>query len=410
MKIIWTVNIPLSAIKKNHAGLENNRGHWIQNMISDLKLPEQYELHVIHFNTKVNSYSFVKEGNVIFHVFKQRKWSFLDNYRLEINVLIDFLNNINPDVIHIHGTENFYGLISKDRRLISKIIVSIQGIRYKIWQKYYVDFNQLSLLKYSVETFTLKSFLLSYLSWRIGVKNENIILKSCNNFFTRTQFDQAAVLSKNTQSNILISDDHRKIRSVFELNQWLITDSNRFGFVSIVSSSPFKGIFFLLNIVDRIKRVFPKFHLTIVGKLEPAYLKKIRSLLKRLNISDSVTLTSALDESGLLQVFKLSRGFLFASYADNSSNSLQEALLFGLPSIAFFSGGNGTLIQNNKTGFLCPEGDSEYFSSLVVELIKNDEKCKEFSVNARNEMLGKQKIPSSARYVKIYENFVSKNL
>ncbi|MBL7768538.1 MAG: glycosyltransferase family 4 protein [Flavipsychrobacter sp.] len=410
MKIIWTVNIPLSAIKKKYAGLENNRGHWIQNMISDLNLPDKYELHIVHFNTKVNSYSYVKEGNVVFHVFKQRKWSFLDNYKLEINALIEFVNKINPEIIHIHGTENFYGLIAQDRGLASKIIISIQGIRYKIWQKYFIDFNEFSLLKYSIRSFTLQSFLLSYLSWRIGVKNENTILKFCNNYFTRTQFDRAAVLSKNALANILISDDHRKIRTVFEKNQWLLSESNKTRFVSIVSSSPFKGIFFLLDIVARVKMVFPDFHLSVVGKLEPPYLSKIGNLLKKLNIEGSVTLTGALDESRLLQVFKESRGFLFASYADNSSNSLQEALLFGMPSIAFFSGGNGTLIQNNKTGLLCPEGDSEYFSSLIVELIENDKKCNEFSTNARNEMIAKQKFPSSGRYVKIYENFVAKSI
>jgi colanic acid/amylovoran biosynthesis glycosyltransferase len=196
---------------------------------------------------------------------------------------------------------------------------------------------------------------------------------------------------------------------VFEENQWLLSESTKTKFISIVSSSPFKGIFFLLDIVARVKMVVPDFHLSIIGKLEPPYLSKIESILKRLNIEGSVTLTGALDETRLIQVFKESRGFLFASYADNSSNSLQEALLFGMPSIAFFSGGNGTLIENNQTGLLCPEGDSEYFSSLIVELIENDKKCNELSSNARNEMLAKQKFPSSRRYVKIYENFVSKS-
>jgi glycosyltransferase involved in cell wall biosynthesis len=63
---------------------------------------------------------------------------------------------------------------------------------------------------------------------------------------------------------------------------------------------------------------------------------------------------------------------LSASYIENASMSILEAMACGLPVIASDVGGTSEIITHNQNGLLFPSGDSEALSHLLAELLYDD--------------------------------------
>ena len=100
-------------------------------------------------------------------------------------------------------------------------------------------------------------------------------------------------------------------------------------------------------------------------------IKADNNLIYR-GIVDSNTLRGELKECAI---------YVHPSYIDNSPNSLCEAQMMGIPSIATYVGGIPTLIENGQTGFLVPANDP-YQTAFIISTLLLDE-------NLRNT-IGKQ--------------------
>ncbi len=65
--------------------------------------------------------------------------------------------------------------------------------------------------------------------------------------------------------------------------------------------------------------------------------------------------------------------FLFPSETETFGNVTLEAMASGLPAVCADASGSNSLVQNEKTGFLAPPGDSEAFTAHVKRLILDDD-------------------------------------
>ena len=83
------------------------------------------------------------------------------------------------------------------------------------------------------------------------------------------------------------------------------------------------------------------------------------------------------------------------SHIENNSNSLCEAMKIGVPCIASYVGGIGSLIVNDFDGVLVQNGDSIALAGAIKELLLNKEKLIKISQNAiksSNKRHDKEKI------------------
>ena len=88
------------------------------------------------------------------------------------------------------------------------------------------------------------------------------------------------------------------------------------------------------------------------------------------------------DEEGLCETLLLSDAYVHTSYIDNSPNSVCEAQMLGVPTIATNVGGTATLIHDNETGLLVPANDPYQLASLIIMLQSDEETCVRLSHNA----------------------------
>jgi glycosyltransferase involved in cell wall biosynthesis len=98
------------------------------------------------------------------------------------------------------------------------------------------------------------------------------------------------------------------------------------------------------------------------------------------------------------------------SHIDNSPNSLAEAMILGMPCIASFVGGTGSMIKDGEEGVLVQNGDPWVLAGAIIELFNNKENATLMGANARKTALkrhDKRRIVSDL--VKSYQEIIRKH-
>jgi glycosyltransferase involved in cell wall biosynthesis len=125
-------------------------------------------------------------------------------------------------------------------------------------------------------------------------------------------------------------------------------------------------------------------------------------------------LLGSLDEEGLVSELLSSHLYIMPSHIENSPNNLCEAMILGMPCIATFAGGTGSLLKDGEEGILIQDGDPWVMAGAIIELMQDQVKVKEFTKNARRRALLRHDITNvTSQYLTIYKrilkNKVSEN-
>lgn len=75
--------------------------------------------------------------------------------------------------------------------------------------------------------------------------------------------------------------------------------------------------------------------------------------------------------------------FINTTDFDNTPVSVMEAMALGLPIVTTRVGGIPYLIENDKTGILCPANDPEFMASAIISLVNNPFKAQNIAQKAR---------------------------
>jgi len=111
------------------------------------------------------------------------------------------------------------------------------------------------------------------------------------------------------------------------------------------------------------------------------------------------------DESSLSLAYSAADVVALPSRMDNLPNTGVEAAACGRPVVTFGTGGIPDIVEDGKTGFLCPVEDSDALAESISRLLGSPELVKEMGKAARlrAEMLFSTKalVP---KFVKMYES------
>ena len=104
---------------------------------------------------------------------------------------------------------------------------------------------------------------------------------------------------------------------------------------------------------------------------ESYYSKYIRKLIIEWNLTENVEFTGPLSEEKMKQRYLKSNVFVSASSIENSSNSVAEAMLLGVPVVSSFVGGCISLIEHGVNGLLY-QADAPYMLAYYIVKIFDD--------------------------------------
>ena len=383
MKILWLVNVPFSLVSDSLNIPAYNKGGWLEFMSKQIL--KQDNTLIVLLPGNVNTY--VNKEKFKIYSFKKPK---IDFFR-------DILQNENPDVIHIWGTEYKHSLCmiqaSKTLNKLDKTFVSIQGPVY-IYSNYHylasLPFN--ALKSNSLHDFIRRSNIIK--SQKIMQKNARYEvegLKIAEHVIGRTSFDYIFA----TQTNPLIKYHkcYETLREGFYQNKWTLDKCQKHSVFAPQGNYPLKGFHFLIEAAHILKKKYPDIKVYAIGNdifnipfyRISTYLKYIKSLILKYDLKNNIIFTGSLDERQMIEFYLKAHVFVCPSSIENSSNSIGEAMCLGVPSVVSFVGGNAEFIKHEHSGYVYPYDAPYFLADYLDKIFTNNELALMFSNNAKND-------------------------
>ena len=390
MKVLWFSNT--AAAGEQFLKTESIGGGWLKSL--DKQIQEDVDLYVaFYYPYKLNRFKYGKtsyypiyNGNFLWNTFK-KIFIVSEKDEQDVHKYTDIIEQIQPDIIHIHGTENPFGCIIGKVNI--PVVVSIQGNITVYYHKYFSGIEK-KYLSTSVPVSSLKGFLLSknfLYVYKTFAKKKQIELKNLkktNYIIGRTAWDKRITTVMAPDSVYYHGDE--LLRGSFYANQWKNPFSFPGNFIihTTNGNSFYKGFETICLALNELNKLNYDVEWRVAGITEKSLIYKIvKKKLKKNFPEKGLTLLGSLSENELIVSMQQSNVYVMPSHIENSPNSLCEAMLMGMPCIATFAGGTGSLLQDKKEGLLIQDGDPWAMAGSILELWNNKEQAIIMGANAR---------------------------
>lgn len=360
---------------------------WVQETINLFKNKTDVELHVVAPNFASNTdVETIKDG-IYFHFFNyaprllcgcvypmvklfvkhdephkvaERTVNFLTDFSLPKKKIPEIINRINPDLIHMYGSENpdySVGIIPFLESSIP-VLVSVQGYAY--------------LLKKSNNFF---------LNWhaRFRKKYEKIINTNVR-YITNYGLDYGFEPFENGQKKYVLS-------AITKIPPYDCLQSEiKYDVVFYARITKDKGIEDLIKAISYLKKQGRLLKTIVVGRAVEEYKEYLDSLIAKEGVVDLIDFTGFLDShDDVYRMAASSRVLAFPSHNDVSPNTIRESMFMHLPIVAYKVGGVPYFNIRKECLDLVEDGNIPAFAEELVRVIDNEEFRKNLIENAYEE-------------------------
>jgi len=398
MRILWFTNTPSLATEKL-TGQVGVGGGWVDSLEEKFAADPTIQL-ALAFRWKVPAVqSFPSDHSdtryYLLHEYPQGKWSRLwwrHTARIEPpRELADFMEVIRDfklDMIHIFGTEQGFGRVATATTL--PVVVWIQGNLTVYTRKYFSGISKWDSIRYSrlIDLLKGNSYWQEYLQALKIARREREIFLTARHFIGRTDWDRRLTKVLAPQATYHHCDD--MIRPAFHQMEWEShTERGKFILLSTIRENLYKGLETILESAVLLKGILgPNFEWGVAGIAPQSQLARIVRKQLGLRFEDyQVNLLGNLTPDGLTRKLLAVDIFVHPSHIDNAPNSVQEAMLLGIPVVSTNSGGTGSLLKDNQEGLLVQDGDPWALAGAILELIRDPERAAALGRQARKRGL-----------------------
>lgn len=395
MRILWITAIYLPAVSDFFKKKHEVTGGWLHSMIEELiKMPKIKQFAVIT-PCKVKEVKKIEHGKITYYLFPSNNAIFKYDKRA-VNYINSIASEFKPDLIDMQGVEFFLARSYIESNVCCVKVATLQGLTSRISKFYLAGI----LAKDLITTRTIKDNLLldglferRYKLEKRG-ENEKYVLKELKYVIGRTKWDYS--ICNTINSDLKYYHCGRNLRESFYGNRiWDIKNIERYSIFVSQAGSPIKGLHFLLEAIYYLKQKYPNIKLYIAGRnmVNPVslkdrlsfggYRKYLKKTIKKYSLSKYVIFTGKLSAEEMAEKMCSSHIYVLPSVIENSPNSLGEAQMLGVPSIASLVGGVSDYVEDNKSGLLYNSYEPAVLAHKISEIFINDELAKKLSENGK---------------------------
>ena len=398
MKVLWVTNKMLPDFLRELGLPPNNYGGWMPALLAAIKqYGPEIEVHVCSAGPedkriKVNGVYYYSLGSTyegwIVHKVSNK---FLKSFSA-------LLKEIQPDIVHFHGSEGLLGVIPGELYSSYKSVVSLQGILQGYYPHYaggiseseikdYRNYLNLILTRHSVSR--------GADSWRKKMgPAESLALSKVKNIFGRTEWDKAWAKYISPEARYFHVGE--VLRPEFYLGKRSEENVRRYTvFCGGAMTYSLKGGHWLIRAVGALKSKYPEIKLRVANAervSKPTSFKEwIRRgeyhrycwrLIEQYDLEDNIILLPSLDANEVAEELRQAEVFCLPSCCENSPNSLGEAMLIGTPSIATYVGGVPSVARDGDNCILVPSCDPACLAHGIDQVFENPCYAKQLAENA----------------------------
>ena len=398
MKLLWVMNSPIgpaaSILGQAYGGAS---GGWIQSEYEAL-LKQDVDFFVL------STLPSVKKGEILHRKSEMGELYCVHAPRISSGITVpqilrenvqQVIRQINPDVIHIWGTETWLSNeVSKCKAAAPKVIF-IQGL-IGVHRRYLGGYfgNLSEDRKYCTRkafTVRIKSlFRNSGFLRQAEIERETIA--NCGNVIVDSDFARAYCAS--IRPDIQCFQHTLMPNQLFEHRKWKLERCNRHSIFTVYGSSAEKGTQNLLKAVAIVKDSIPDvtvlipgiYDLDAKGKLLPGQKGSFQNVLYRMiqdyDLMDHVHFTGRLNAAQMAETMEKCHLFVNPSCMEVHALSLREAMVEGVPSISAQCGSVAEYLQHKENGLMYRYEEYETLAYYIKMIYRSDELANKLSANA----------------------------
>lgn len=416
MKVLWVVNSIFPYPAKQLGNEVSCFGGWTHSLYESLKKEEiVFCIAATYDGDDLKKFNDDKTFYYLIPNKKENKYNEELKYYWK-QIIEDF----NPDIVHIHGTEYPKSLPLVELYPNLNYVVSIQGILKACARSFNCNLPLTELLK----NITLRDILkpktgfLGFIEYKNRAKYEQMLLKNVNNVIGRTTWDKSQVLAINPDINYYHCEEN--LRECFYDDKWDINKINRHTIFFSQAQAIFKGFYILVEAVKILKRKYPDVQVIVAGnnilnsgiknKLKrQSYSKYLLKKIREYDLERNIVFTGFLNAEDYKERLIKSNVYVQCSSIENSSNSLGEAMILGVPIVASNVGGTSDMLIDKVEGLLYTYTEPELLAYYIDQLFSNDELCKDISSKAIKHATKRHNWKNNAKtMLEIYNNIKEK--
>ncbi len=394
MKVLWLCNIVLPDFSQEFGIKKNPFGGWMTGMLHELEKREDIDICLCF---PIFDSIRLKDGKYNGHEY----YTFLcdmdaETYSIEmVDVFERILRKSRPDIVHIWGTEYPHTAAMLQactrRNMLDRSVINIQGLVSVCYTHYLSgvpgEYRKLKLddsrsLEEDRELFAKHG------------KCETESIKTVKHAVGRTDWDRACTEAINPGIHYHFCNEILRDMFYAEAGTWRYEKCRKHSIFVSQASYPVKGFHYLLQALPVVIQKFPDTQVYVAGADilegidENPYSLYLNRLMKQLGLMNHITFLGSINESEMIKQYRNANVFVSASTIENESNSLSEAKIIGVPSVASFVGGVCNRINSGWDGFLYPYDEPMMMAYYICRIFENkDNLCGRFSENSVKKVL-----------------------
>lgn len=309
----------------------------------------------------------------------------------------DCLKEFAPDIVHIFGTEYMQTLsmmkACAEHDLLDQTLVHIQGLVSVYTQNYCANIPKEQARKRTLRDILKREGILAgQKSFQKRGKAEQEALQLAKHISGRTDWDRACTQQINPTAQYHFCNE--TLRPSFYRNTWRLSECKKHSVFISQCSYPIKGLHLFLDAMPELIRRYPDLHVfttgrspmvkTLRGKLmQTSYARYLRKKILALGLEQHITFLGMLSEEEMCHQYTQAHVFLSPSSIENSPNSVGEAMLLGVPTVASHVGGTANMLKDAEEGFLYPFDEPYMIAYYIGKIFEDDALAQRLSASAK---------------------------
>lgn len=375
MKILWFTPIPPREAIIRANGKPSGTGYWIHELVDELAHSDFVDLSIAYIGG-VDETAFALKGVSYYPIDNELAVRSSRTSDAQIGKLLEaakaIVSLVKPDLIHVHGTESPFGLLRCLDYTHTPTVVSIQGLMGPCAKWAWGDKNLWDMIKLQ----RMPDLIHRFQSLRIRHRylkrslRENVILSEVDAVLGRSDWDRSYLWSLAPHQKYFHVDEI--MRPDFYDAKWDIESAEPYTIFTSGRVDFAKGTHVLVAAVGLLQREYPEVKLKIAGQCNKTTMTRaIEAQIEGLGLRQSIEFLGWIDAERMRDEMSRSRVFVTPSFIENGCNSLQEAMLQGMPCVASYTGGLCTTLAHGVTGLTFPPGDAVMLADRIRSIFED---------------------------------------
>ena len=374
MKVLWILNTPLPEARCPLTGrpeVSNSTGSWVCALADALSSEKDLQLFTAAPSPLAGELRGLQGETMTHFVFPP-----------DSNPWKEIRDRIEPDVIHIHGSEYKHSLDYVKACGAHHVVVSLQGLVSEYQKVYFGGIAEETLRKsISLRDRIRKDTVFTQQAdmARRG-EYEVELLRTVQHVIGRTSWDKAVSLGIHPQLHYHFCNE--ALRAPFYSGRWSYSSCVQHRIFVSQGHNPIKGVHQLLEALPLVLEQYPDTHVRISGPnvlrgnslkdrmLRNGYACLLSDRIQRNHLDKAVQFIGAADAEKVKAELLSANVFALVSIIENSPNSLCEAQMLGVPCVASDVGGTADLIPNLSCGSLYPFEDPSLLAERILDTFR----------------------------------------